>query len=256
MFGLITRIGARSIRFFDQLGKFAIMVYRILTSLLEFSTYGRLSIEQMVAIGVTSLPIVIYLSIFAGMVTSVQASYQMEKYIPLYIIGSVVSKSILLELAPMLTALVLSGRVGATIAAELGTMRVTEQIDALESMGFNSVAYLVVPRVIAGVVMFPVLTVFSAAVGIAGGWFICLVSIGLSTEQFAKGVQLYFNPFDLTYCMIKSACFGLTICLVACQQGTHVAGGARGVGAATTNAVVIACLLILMQDYFLAQILL
>jgi len=232
------------------------MMHRIITSLPEFSTYGRLSVEQMVQIGVTSLPIVIYLSIFGGMVTSVQASYQMEKYIPLYIIGSVVSKSVILELAPVMTGLVLSGRVGATIAAELGTMKVTEQIDALESMGFNSVAYLVVPRVIAGLVMFPVLTIFSTAVGIAGGWFICIASIGLSTEQFFKGVQAYFKPFDPVYGLIKGACFGLTICLVACQQGTNVVGGARGVGTATTNAVVISCLLILMQDYFLAQILL
>ncbi len=117
-------------------------------------------------------------------------------------------------------------------------------------------AYLVVPRVIAGLVMFPVLTIFSAAVGIAGGWFIRGASIGLTTEEFFKGAQMYFKPFDPVYGMIKAACFGLTICLIACQQGTNVVGGARGVGVATTNAVVFSCLLILMQDYLLAQILL
>lgn len=252
----IAFLGGQVFRFLRHLGAFSILVFRTILALREGSTYLKLTVQQMVRIGLRSLPIVIYISGFAGMVTSVQAAYQFQSYIPLYLVGSVIGKSVLLELAPVLTALILSGRVGATIAAEVGTMKVTEQIDALESLGFNSVAYLVVPRVIAGIVMMPVLTVFSDTVGVFGGLFSAMASLGLPASEFWKGLKMFFELRDAVYGLAKAACFGLTITFIGCYQGLNSGQGAEGVGFATTNTVVVSCLLILMFDYILAELLL
>ncbi|MBI4529986.1 MAG: ABC transporter permease [Candidatus Latescibacteria bacterium] len=249
-------LGRQTLRFLWHLGGFSLLVFRTILALREGSTYFKLTFQQMVRIGVRSLPIVIYISGFTGMVTSVQAAYQFSNYIPLYLVGSVVGKSVLLELAPVLTALILSGRVGATIAAEIGTMKVTEQIDALESLAFNSVAYLVVPRVIAGMVMMPVLTIFSDAVGIAGGLFSAMASVGITQAEFWKGLRMFFELRDAYYGLAKASCFGLIITFIGCYEGYHSGQGAEGVGTAATNTVVVSCLLILMFDYVLAEVLL
>ncbi len=246
-------IGRKAMHLLEHLGRFSILVGRTILALREISTYRKLTVEQMVRVGINSLPMVIYISVFAGMVTSVQAAYQFREYIPLYLVGSVVGKSVILELGPILPALVLAGRVGATIAAELGTMKVTEQIDALESMAFNSVAYLVVPRVIAGMIMIPVLTVFAMAIGILGGWFVAVQSIGLTTGEFMKGARLLFEYKDVTYGLTKACVFGLIITFIGCYQGYNAERGAEGVGLATTSAVVNACLIILTLDYVLAE---
>jgi len=256
MNGPFTYIGRGAIRFFNHLGGFAILIYQILRSLSDFSTYVSLTGTQMMRIGVRSLPIVVLASAFTGMVASVQSGYQFRGYAPLYLIGSVVGESVLLELGPVLTALLLSGRVGASIAAELGTMKVTEQIDALESLAFNSISYLVIPRVIAGVVMLPVLTIFADAVGITGGWLVATSTMNLSSHEFFKGLRMFFIPWDVIYGLIKSLFFGLTITLVACYQGFIAGGGAEGVGRATTNTVVICCVSILIINYVLASVLL
>lgn len=249
-------LGRQALRFIRHLGGFSLLVFRTILALREGSTYLKLTVQQMVTIGVRSLPIVIYVSGFVGMVTSVQAAYQFSNYIPMYLVGSVVGKSVLLELAPVLTALILSGRVGATIAAEVGTMKVTEQIDALESIGFNSVAYLVVPRVIAGMLMMPVLTIFSDAVGIAGGLASAVISIGLTPAEFWKGLRMFFELRDAYYGLCKASCFGLIITFIGCYQGYGSSRGAEGVGLAATNTVVVSCLLILTFDYLIAEVLL
>lgn len=251
-----TFIGRQGIRFFDHLGKFSILIFQIIKSLGDISTYYKLTVEQMVRIGIRSIPIVAVTSAFSGMVTSVQSAYQMAGYIPEYLVGSVVGESMFLELAPVLTALVLTGRVGANIAAELGTMRITEQIDALETLAFNPVSYLIIPRVIAGIVMLPVLTIFSNVIGITGGWAVAASSLNVTTHDFFRGLKLFFIPWDVIYGLIKAAVFGATITLIACYQGFNTKGGAEGVGAATTNTVVASCILILMLDYFLSVILL
>ncbi|MGH7600554.1 MAG: MlaE family ABC transporter permease, partial [bacterium] len=173
-----------------------------------------------------------------------------------YLVGSIVGESMILELGPVVTALVLAGRVGASIAAEIGTMRVTEQIDALESLAISPVAFLVIPRVIAGVVMLPVLTVFADFVGIVGGWLISVATMELTTFEFFKGFRLFFKTWDAFYGVIKSFCFGFMITLIGCYEGFHTSGGAEGVGRATTRAVVVSCLAILMLDYVLAALLL
>lgn len=249
-------LGGQVLRFLGHLGGFSLLVFRTILALREGSTYLKLTVQQMVTIGVRSLPIVIYVSGFVGMVTSVQAAYQFSNYIPLYLVGSVVGKSVMLELAPVLTALILSGRVGATIAAEVGTMKVTEQIDALESIGFNSVAYLVVPRVIAGMLMMPVLTIFSDAVAIAGGLGSAVMSLSLTPAEFWKGLRLLFEFRDVYYGLCKASCFGLIITFIGCYQGYGSSRGAEGVGLATTNTVVVSCLLILTFDYVIAEVLL
>lgn len=156
----------------QKIGKYGLLLYRALRSLYEFSTYRRNLINELVKIGYESVPIVILTGIFTGAVMTLQTSYQLDiVYVPRSVIGSIVSQSLLIELSAVITSLVLAGKVGARIATELGTMRVSEQIDALESMGFNSVSFLVVPRVLSGLIMFPILYIVAAVSGIGGGLF-------------------------------------------------------------------------------------
>jgi phospholipid/cholesterol/gamma-HCH transport system permease protein len=190
------------------------------------------------------------------MVTAIQSSENFTEFVPPYLIGMVVEKGVLRELSAVLTALVLAGRVGASIAAELGTMRVTEQIDALETLAFNPISYLVVPRFIAGTVMFPILTIFAAAIGVVAGWFTSIVLMEVSTFEFFKGARMYFVDKDVILPMGKSVLFGAAITLVACYQGFKSKGGAEGVGSAATNAAVISCLMVLFLDFLLAALIL
>jgi len=157
-----------------------------------------------------------------------------------------------LELAPVLTGLALAGRVGANIAAELGTMRVTEQIDALETLGYDPLPYLVVPRVLAGGVMFPIVVAASMIVGVGAGWIASVLLLHLSTPEFTKGVRLFFNTFDVEYGLVKSASFGVAVTLIGCARGLRTEGGAVGVGRAATSAVVYSAVLILVLDAFWA----
>jgi len=249
-------LGRRLMRFFYHLGCFGDLVWQTIKGLGDVATYGTLVGIQMKRIGIDSLPIVIYIAAFAGMVTAIQSSENFDEFVPPYLIGMVVEKGVLRELAAVLTALVLAGRVGASIAAEIGTMRVTEQIDALETLAFNPVSYLIVPRVIAGTVMFPVLTVFAALVGIVAGWWAAIVVMDVSTFEFFKGARAYFMTKDVILPMAKSILFGAGITLVACYQGFNSKGGAEGVGSAATKAAVISCLLVLFLDFLIAALIL
>ncbi|MEM0962625.1 MAG: ABC transporter permease, partial [Bacteroidota bacterium] len=176
--------------------------------------------------------------------------------LPLTIVGTFAQQSILLELATLVTAFVLCGRVGARIAAELGTMRVKEQIDALEAMGLNSRSYLVVPRVLAGLLMFPVLYVVSGTVGMAMGGVVAELSGELTVQTYWEGARLFFRPYDIVFGLIKSLVFGFTITSIACYTGYNAGGGAEGVGTATTRAAVLGCVWVLFADYALAALLL
>jgi len=249
-------IGHGTLFHFENIGRFGILIAAMFRSLRDARIFLRRLPEQMYLIGNSSLPIVLITATFSGMVTSVQAAYQITGYVPLYIVGSAVGESMILELGPVITALVLAGRVGASIAAELGTMRVTEQIDALESLAINPVAFLVIPRVIAGMIMVPVLTVLADFVGIIGGWLISIATIDLTTTEFFKGFRMWFKTWDAVYGIIKSLFFGVGITVIGCYEGFHTSGGAEGVGRATTRAVVSACLVILVLDYVLAALLL
>lgn len=241
---------------FAEIGKYSQLLWWSLRSLRDFSTYYENTLKRMKFIGIRSLPIVLLTSAFVGMVEAVQVLYSLEGRAPYYLAGSVVVESIILELGPVLTALILAGRVGASIAAELGTMRVTEQIDALEVMAFNPVAYLVVPTLIAGVIMVPVLTIFADAIGSISGWLISIITVNMSTTEFLKGARRFFLPWDLIYGIIKSAVFGFVISANASYVGYFTSGGAEGVGKATTRSVVMSCVMILILDYIMAQFIL
>jgi phospholipid/cholesterol/gamma-HCH transport system permease protein len=204
---------------------------------------------------VQSIMLVVIVSLFTGAVAAVQAAYQFSNVVPLKFIGSVILRSVIIELGPVLTALIVGGRVGASIAAELGTMRVTEQIDALEAMAINPVRYLVVPRVVAAVVMLPVLTVLSDAIAVAGGWLVSATALGVSSHTYAVSLKEFFYMKDLLSGLIKSVFFGGVISWMACYHGFRTEGGAEGVGIATTRAVVASCVQVLIIDYVLANVL-
>jgi phospholipid/cholesterol/gamma-HCH transport system permease protein len=221
------------------------------------SAFGRpgLLIAQMAHIGVGSMPLAVVVALFTGAVAAVQASYQMRDYVPMIYLGTVIGKSVVIELGPVLTALVVGGRVGASIAAELGTMRVTEQIDAMETMGISPVRFLVVPRFLAAIVMLPALTIFADAVAIAGGYLVAILTLDVSGHTFVSGLKLYFKTQDVLSGLIKAFFFGGIIATMGCYFGLRSEGGAEGVGVATTHAVVASCLLILIVDYILASFL-
>ncbi|MFQ5709763.1 MAG: MlaE family ABC transporter permease [bacterium] len=252
----IETIGRGTIHFLEHVGRFSEMMAAIFRTLVQAKEYLKQTPEQMVNIGNRSVPIVVLTATFSGMVASVQTAYQISGFVPSYAVGSVVGESMILELGPVITALVLAGRVGANIAAELGTMRVTEQIDALETLAINPISFLVIPRVIAGIIMLPVLTVLADFVGIMGGWLVAVYSMNLTTTEFFKGFRMFFVPWDFFYGMIKAGFFGLCITLISCYIGFGTHGGAEGVGKATTHAVVVSCMFILVLDYVLALILL
>jgi len=244
--------------FFISLGKYSLFMFRTLKTISSSSTYFEYSLDQIIKIGIQSIPIVILTSLFSGMVTSVQAAYQFESgLVPTWFVGSIVGESVLLELAPMMTALVMTGRIGATITAELGTMRVTEQIDALESLSFDPLGFLVFPRIFAAVIIFPVLIIIGDFFGILGGMLAAVYAIeDVSVQEFIRGLQEWFRPWDAIFGLIKGIFFGFTITSIACYKGFFINGGANEVGKATTSTVVASCVAIVFLDYLLAALLL
>jgi len=213
----------------------------------EFSVHARI-------LGVESLPIGIFIALFTGIVLALLASYSVGDIVPPYFVGTLVQKTVTLELAPVLTGLALAGRVGANIAAELGTMRVTEQIDALETLTFDPMSHLVVPRVLASAAMFPVVVAVAMLVGMISGWAASLSLLDISTPQFLKGVRIFFTSFDVRYGLVKSASFGAAVSLIGCRAGLTAQGGAQGVGRSATRAVVISAVMILVLDAFWAVV--
>lgn len=242
---------------FLEIGRYCRLLYEALRSVTETHTYRENLFTEMVKTGIGSLGISMLAGSFTGAVLTLQTSYQLtSSFVDRSAIGAIVSQSMLVELSAMVTALVLSGRVGARIATELGTMRVSEQIDALESMGFNSVTFLVVPRVLAGILMFPIIYLAAAAAGVIGGNLAGMLTGVLTSAEFMEGARAYFFPWDVAFGMIKSFVFGFVITSISCYKGYFATGGAEGVGKATTNATVLSCIYILLADFILATILL
>jgi len=240
-----------------ELGKYSSLLYQSLRSSTEFSTYRKNLFHELVKVGTESIPIIMLVGIFTGSVMTIQSAYQLESaFIPLSTIGAIVSESILIELAAVISGLVLAGKVGARVATELGTMRVSEQIDALESMGFNSISFLVVPRVLAGILMFPVLYVVASVFGLTGGLGAGFFSGSVPPDDFLKGARMYFYPWNVVFGVVKSFVFGFIITSVACYKGYYASGGAEGVGQCTTEATVMGCIYILLADFILAVLLL
>lgn len=249
-------IGRRGVRFINKLGGISLTLVRFLASLKEFHRSFGLFVEQVYVLGVRSLPLIVIISIFVGAVSAWQAAYQF-KFIgaPLRYLGQAVGKAVVIELAPVLSAIVLAGRVGAGIAAELGTMKVTEQIDALETMGISPVRYLIQPRILACVVMVPFLVVFANFIAIMGALVVSVIGVDISTEMFLNGFRNSFKIGDFINGLIKAGVFGLIIGTVGCYEGFNARGGAEGVGSATTNSVVISSVLVLVFNFIFAVIL-
>lgn len=213
-------------------------------------------VAQMRRLGVDSVPIAVFIAVFTGIVLALLSSYIFTGAVPLYFVGALVGKTIMMELGPVLTGLALAGRVGANIAAELGTMKVTEQVDALETLAYDRHAYLTVPRVLAGGLMFPVVTAFAVAVGLVSGWLTAINLLDLSTPEFLKGLKLFYRFKDIWFGLVKAASFGVAVTLAGCLVGLSARGGAEGVGRAATRAVVLGCEAILVLDAFWAMVLL
>ncbi len=252
--GFFSMLGRAFLGFVEEVGGVFILQCRISQIWPRIFRNLRNLLVQMERIGTGSIPLVLVTSLFVGAVTAVQAAYQFQGFVPLRYLGAVVGKSVTLELGPVLTALVVGGRVSAAIAAELGTMKVTEQIDAMEMIAIDPVEYLVVPRIVAATLMLPVLAVFSDFLAILGGMIVAKISIGVSFNVFESGLKLLFKYQDLVGGLIKTFFFGYIIALMGCYFGFNTKGGAEGVGQATMKAVVSSCLLILVANYLLASL--
>lgn len=239
---------------FLHLGKVSLMVRNGLMQFPRVLKDLDLIISQMYSIGYSSLPLIALTSAFTGMVATVQTAYQVREYVPLDLLGAGVGKAIMLELAPVTTALVLAGRAGAAMAAEIGTMKVTEQIDALEAFSIDPHCYLFLPRFLASLVMLPVLVIFSMLVGILSAIMIASVALDVEAYTFAESLKLFFKYRDLLGGLAKSLFFGGIIATMGCHYGFMAEGGAQGVGKATTGAVVAASVLVLVSDYFVGAL--
>jgi phospholipid/cholesterol/gamma-HCH transport system permease protein len=229
-------------------GEISTIFWKSATALVRGQVALRQVLREMYAMGVQSLPIVLVAAILSGVVTSQQGGYQFTGSVPLYVVGSVVVSSIVLELGPVLTAVVFIGRVGARITAELGTMKVSEQIDALQSLGRDPIRTLAAPRIIAGTLVLPMLVAIANVVGIVGGMFTAEATLGLGRETFLYGARLFFHTFDLFYSVGKGVVFGFIIPLIAVHMGFRTHGGAEGVGRATTSSVVYMIMAVLILD--------
>jgi phospholipid/cholesterol/gamma-HCH transport system permease protein len=247
-------VGRQSIAIIEQTGSLFILLGRILRNTASLFRDRHLLFDQMLVIGVNSLPLVAIIAVFTGAVSAWQAAYQFEGLITLDYLGSATSLAIFIELGPVLTAVVLAGRVGSSIAAELGTMKVTEQIDALESLAIDPVRYLAVPRFHAATIMTPVLTIFANSVALMGSFLVSNILIGQSAHIFFDSVQSSFEARNILGGLTKALVFGATIALVGCYVGFRTSGGAEGVGRATIQAFVLSAALILIHDYVLATI--
>lgn len=238
-----------------EVGKMSGLLWQTLSAIVRSPGRWRDVRGQMVQIGVDTLPIVSIMAIFTGMVLAVQTYYKFRQFELEQWVGSVVGTAMTRELGPVLTAIIVAGRCGSSMAAELGTMKVTEQIDALRTLAVDPVKYLVIPRFLAGLLMLPLLTVFADLIGILGGYIMGVFRFGIRSDVYIDATLDWLDPADIWSGLIKAFFFGIIIIIVSCQRGFDAEGGAEGVGRATTSAVVISSILILVSDYFLTLVL-
>lgn len=247
----IENIGLWTLRSIENAGSAVLLAWEGLLQIFRRPFRWQVYLQQLEFIGVGSLMIVLLTGAFTGMVFSVQSAYAFALFNAEGYVGTTVALALTRELAPVFTGLMVSGRVGSSIATEIGTMGVTEQIDALRSMAVNPVQYLVSPRLFAAVLMMPVLTLLFSLVGILGAWLVAVVGLGLDDGVFRRRIIDVLVPWDVWSGLIKAALFGLVIVTIACHAGYSASGGARGVGMATTKAVVYSSIGVLVCDYFL-----
>lgn len=251
----INYIGRVTLHISSLLGSYALFIFATLKTL--FTSRLKLSklFAQMEMIGVESLAIVILTGTFSGMVFALQSYIGFQRVGGEQFIGAVVALGMIRELGPVLTGLMVTGRAGSSIAAEIGTMRITEQIDALRTLLINPFQYLVVPRIVAGTFILPFLALFAMLCGIAGGYIVCVYVLQLSAEDYMSNMRAYVEMKDIAGGLIKSSAFGFILSSIGSYQGYFTTGGARGVGIATTRAVVVGSIMILISNYFLTKML-
>ncbi len=254
---LLDTLGKKTLAFFIGLGESSILMFHAVRNMKYAKKDRRWIVQQMYAVGINSIPLVAVTSIFAGMVSAIQAGYQLEGIAsPSVLLGSATTRAIVIELSPVMTGFVLSGRFAASIAAEIGTMRVTEQIDALEMLAIDPIRYLATPRLIAGLVMMPVLIVFSDFVAVGGSMFLGFTTMDVSPQAFLASVQKFMGLTEIFSGMIKSLLFGASTAIIGCYVGFSTEGGAEGVGNATIKAFVLSSAAILINDYIVASVVL
>lgn len=242
---------------FEELGKYFLLIARVFRKPEKLGIYKEQTLREIMSLGLGSLDIIAIISVFMGAVITIQTASNIDSaLIPLYTVGFAARQSVILELSPTIIALILAGKVGSNIASEIGTMRVTEQIDALEIMGINSASYLILPKIIAAVFINPFLIIYSMFLGLLGG-YLAAVSTGLvPSDQFLYGMQWDFKPFGIIYALIKTVFFAFIITSVPAFQGYYTKGGALEVGRSSTKAVVYSSVAILIFNYILTQLLL
>jgi phospholipid/cholesterol/gamma-HCH transport system permease protein len=244
-------------RFLSQMGKYFLLLKKVFSIPEKPSLYYKQTMHELIYLGLSSIGIITIVSFFMGAVITLQTAYNTENPIyPTYLIGLGCRDSIILEFSSTVAALILAGKMGSNIASEIGTMRVTEQIDALEMMGVNSASYLILPKIIATLLFNPILTIISIIVGIIGGWVAGTLSGVITSEDFVYGIQYAFIPYYITYSLIKTLFFAFIITSVSSFQGYYVDGGSLEVGRASTKAVVFSSVLILLFNVILTQLLL
>jgi phospholipid/cholesterol/gamma-HCH transport system permease protein len=246
-------VGAASLRFLEATGRLSVFALSGIGHCFRPPFYWRLLIRQMIDIGYYSLPVVGMTTLFAGMVLALQSHTGFSRFSAEGAIPSVVVLSITRELAPVLGGLMIAGRIGAAMAAELGTMRVTEQIDALRTLSTNPMKYLVAPRLIAGVTMLPLLVLIGDVMGVFGGYLVAVYKLGFNEQTYLINTWNFLETMDVVSGLAKASVFGFLVALMGCYHGYHSRGGAQGVGAATTNAVVSASILILIANYLITE---
>lgn len=240
-----------------EIGKYFIFLGHLLINRETFKTYYKLVLDECIGIGLGSLFLVILVSTFMGAVTTVQTAYNMvSEFIPNYVISQVVREMIVLELAPTIIAVIYAGKVGSSMAGGLGTMRITEQIDALEVMGINSISYLVLPKIIASLLMYPLLVVVAGVCGIMGGYLAGTLTGIITANDYVYGLRTSYNEFTVIFALIKSVVFAFLVASISSFRGYYTQGGALEVGVSTTQAVTTSVIAVLIADYLLAQLLL
>jgi phospholipid/cholesterol/gamma-HCH transport system permease protein len=240
-----------------EIGKYFIFIGHLFTNRESFKTYYKLVLEECIGIGIGSLFLVALVATFMGAVTTVQTAFNMvSPLIPDYVISQVVREMTVLELAPTIIAVIYAGKVGSSMASGLGTMRITEQIDALEVMGINSISYLVLPKITASILMYPMLVIVAGVCALAGGYLAGTLTGIITPNDYVYGIRFSFNEFTITFALIKSFVFAFLVASISSYKGYYTQGGALEVGISSTQAVTNSVIAVLVADYLLAQLLL
>jgi phospholipid/cholesterol/gamma-HCH transport system permease protein len=240
-----------------EFGRYMIFLESLVVRRETFITYYRLVVDECMQIGVKSISLFVLVSTFMGAVTTVQTAFNLvTPLVPRYVISQVVREMTVLELAPTIMAIIFAGKIGSSMAGGLGTMRITEQIDALEVMGINSSSYLVLPKIVASMLMYPMLVIVAGVCSIIGGYLVGTLTGILTPTEYIMGIRSIFNDYTITFALIKSLVFAFLIASISCFKGYYTHGGALEVGIASTEAVTSSVIAVLLADYFLANLLL